>query len=111
VFLNAFNSIFFGMGIKDLRYVHEVQFSLGSAYRGYHLYNGKKRKEAYIISVRNTKTDEVSIMMSEKYIAYLGMETAGLHCLYVSRHLSVKPMEFCGTNVTEFPSYIIYISD
>jgi hypothetical protein len=29
VFLNAFNSIFFGMGIKDLRYVREVQFLLG----------------------------------------------------------------------------------
>jgi hypothetical protein len=73
VFLNAFNSIFFGMGIKDLRYVSEVQFLLGLAYRGYHLYNGKKRKEkkrkeAYIISVRNTKTDEVSIQMYEKYV-------------------------------------------
>lgn len=72
VFLNAFNSIFFGMGIKDLRYVREVQFLLGSAYRGYHLYNGKKRKEAYIISVKNTKTEEVSIMMSEKYVIELG---------------------------------------
>jgi hypothetical protein len=35
-------------------------------------------------------------------------EGQGLHCLYVSRHLSVKPMEFCGTNVAEFPSYIVY---
>jgi hypothetical protein len=79
MFLNAFNSIFFGMGIKDLQYVREVQFLLGSAYyHGYHLYNGKKRKEAYIISVRNTKTDELSIQMSEKYIAYLGMEKGGV---------------------------------
>jgi hypothetical protein len=31
VFLNAFNSIFFGMGIKDLQYVGKVQFLLGSA--------------------------------------------------------------------------------
>jgi hypothetical protein len=51
VFLNAFNSIFFGMGIKDLWYICEVKFLLGSAYRGYHLFNGKKRKEGYIISV------------------------------------------------------------
>jgi hypothetical protein len=72
VFLNAFNSIFFSMGIKELWYVREVQFLLGSAYYGYHLYNGKKRKEAYIISVRNKKTDEVSIQMSEKYVIELG---------------------------------------
>jgi hypothetical protein len=72
VFLNAFNSIFFGMGIKDLWYVHEVKFLLGSAYCGYHLYNGKKREEGYILCVRNTKTDEVSIQMSEKYVIKLG---------------------------------------
>jgi hypothetical protein len=49
-----------------------VEFLLGSAYPGYHLYNGKKREEGYIVSVRNTKTDEVSIQMSEKYVIKLG---------------------------------------
>jgi hypothetical protein len=72
LYLNAFNSIFFGMGKKDLRYVHEVEFLLGSAYRGYHIYHGKKRGTGYVFARRKKETLEESTIMSEQYVIELG---------------------------------------
>lgn len=56
----------------DLRYVHEVEFLLGSAYRGYHIYHGKKRQTGYVFTRVTKDTNEKSIQMSEKYVIELG---------------------------------------
>jgi hypothetical protein len=60
------------MGKKDLRYVHEVEFLLGSAYRGYHIYHGKKRGTGYVFARRKKETLEESTIMSEQYVIELG---------------------------------------
>ena len=51
VFLNAFNSIFFGMGIKDLWYIREVKFLLGSAYLDiiYSMERKEKRDTLFLV--------------------------------------------------------------
>jgi hypothetical protein len=60
------------MGRKDLQYVHEVEFLLGLAYHGYHIYHGMKRGTGYVITRMKRDTNEKSIQMSEKYVIKLG---------------------------------------
>ncbi len=56
-----------------------------------------------------TVCTSVDICQSNQWNSAARMSQNFHHTLYISDY-NVSPMEFCGTNVTEFPSYIVLYS-